>query len=232
MRLRAALVGAVSLALLGSAACTGDEAADDGRPADEILTEAADSLEATSGVHLDLSTDDLPEGVNGLTAAAGVVTDAPAFEGDLEVRLSGSVLTVPVVAVDDTVWAELPFGGGWQDIDPREYGAPDPAQLIGADNGVVALLRATDDAERGEQSRGGEDNSEVLTAYEGTIPGEVMARVIPSSADDIFDVTYLVTEDGEVRRAELTGVFYADSDAMTYTLTLTDHGVEQTITAP
>lgn len=230
--LRGPVAWAVGLVLATAVGCSGADGGDDAPPAATVLAEAADTLEATSGVHLELSTEQLPEGVNGITGATGAVTDAPAFEGDLEVRLSGAALTVPVVAVDDTVWAELPFGAGWQDIDPADYGAPDPSRLIGADAGLVALLRATDDAQHGERSRGGEDNSEVLDSVTGTIPGEVVQRVIPSSATSEFDVTYLVTEEGELRSAELTGVFYEGSDAMTYVVTVSDYGLEQTITAP
>lgn len=229
-----AIVLAVAALALGAAGCSGDGGSDDDRPADEVLSAAADTLRESSGVNLELSSTDLPSGVNGITAATGIVTDDPAFEGDLEIRLSSALFTVPVVAVDDEVWAQIPLdpSGGWSSIDPGEYGAPDPSRLIGADNGVVALLEATESAERGEQSRGGEDNSEVLTTYTGTIAGEVMERVIPSSADDTFDVTYLISEDDEVRSAVLTGVFYADSEEMTYTLDISDYGVDRTITTP
>ena len=34
---------------------------------------------------------------------------------------------MPVVAVDGKVYAQLPLTTGYQDIDPAEYGAPDPA---------------------------------------------------------------------------------------------------------
>ena len=232
MRTTSFLIAVATTALLATG-CSGDEPADD-RPADEVLSSAAQTLRDSSGVTLGLSSADLPSGVNGITGATGVVTDAPAFEGDLEIRLSGATFTVPVIAVDDEVWAQIPLdpSGGWSSIDPGEYGAPDPSRLIGADNGVVALLESTDSPERGDQARGGKDNSEVLTTYTGTIPGDVMERVIPSSADDTFDVTYLITEDGEVRQAVLRGVFYADSAEMTYTLDISDYGLDRTITQP
>ncbi len=61
--------------------------------------------------------------------------------------------------------------------------------------------------------RGGEDNDEILTTYTGTVPGEAMESVIPSSAGDSFDVEWQITDDGELRKATLTGVFYPQTDA-------------------
>lgn len=224
----------LTVAVFGLGACTegSDEGVHSQEPAD-VLAGAAETLARTSGVELSLTTDDaLPDGVNGITAATGAVTDAPAFDGTLEVRLRGIDFEVPMIAVDDVVWAQIPMTSGWSDIDPAAYGAPDPAQLIGADNGVVALLDATVDAEKSETVRGGEDNSEVLTTYTGTVAGDVMKRVIPSSSDDTFDVVHRVTADGQLRQTELTGVFYADSDEMTYTLKVTEYGLDRTITTP
>ncbi|GGD19409.1 LppX_LprAFG lipoprotein [Nocardioides daphniae] len=229
--MRSRLVAAVAVIALAATACSDGEKADG--DADEVLAAAADTLESSSGVMLSLSTDDLPDGVNGIVEAEGAVTDAPAFEGTLTVRVAGTDFDVPVVSVDDTVWATVPLTTTWQDIDPGDYGAPDPSRLIGADNGVVALLRGTEEAEAGESERGGQDNREILTTYTGTIPGEVVKRVIPSSsAAHDFDVTYLVTEDEELRRAEVTGVFYEGSEEMTYVLGVTDYGLEKTIRKP
>jgi lipoprotein LprG len=59
-----------------------------------------------------------------------------------------------------------------------------------------------------------------------------MKQVIPSASGDSFDVVYQVTDDGELRRADLTGVFYPDSAPMTYTVDFTDYGSTPTITAP
>ena len=44
--------------------------------------------------------------------------------------------------------------------------------------------------------------------------------------------TYTITDDDELREATLTGVFYPDSDEMTYTVTFDDYGTEKDITAP
>lgn len=223
----------LTVAVLGLTSCSGksDEGVHSEDPS-SVLEGAAKELTETSGAQLTLSTETLPDGVNGIVWAKGDITDAPAFAGTLKVRMSLGEPDVDVIAVDDVVWAQLPLTSGWSDIDPGAYGAPDPARLLGADAGLVALLQATEDPVREETVRGGPDNSEVLTTYAGTVPGDVMKRVIPSSADDTFDVVHQVTADGQLRQTDLTGVFYAGSDEMTYTLTVTQYGLDRTITKP
>ena len=230
------LAGLAAVALLSVtalSACSGNEGeAAEGKTPEEVLAEAADTLTATSGVQLDLTTDDLPEGVTGIVKASGVATNAPAFDGTITVTIAGSAVEVPVVSVDDKVYAQIPFTPGWNTVDPGDYGAPDPAALIDGETGFPGLLGTTEDVEKGSSVRGGADNTEILTTYSGTVPGADMKEVIPSSAGDSFDVSWQVTDDGELRRADLTGVFYPDSDEMTYTVTFADYGTEKDITAP
>lgn len=212
--------------------CSGDDAsAGGGSSPEEVLATAKATLDETSGVHLTLTTDDLPDGVTGIKSADGLGTHDPAFDGEITVVLSGQDFDVPVIAVDGTVYVQLPLAPGWQDIDPGDYGAPDPAQLLSPDRGFSALLPATTDLAAGESVRGGEDNKEILTEYTGTVPDSAVQHVIPTASGD-FDAAYTVSEDGELRQAVLTGVFYEDAPAMTYTVGFDDYGTETEITAP
>ena len=211
-------------------ACSGSDGGSGGSPED-VLAAAQQNLDETSGVHLTLHTDDLPDGVTGVEDAEGVGTHAPAFEGTITITLSGQAFQVPVVAVDDKVYVQLPLTPGWQDIDPAEYGAPDPAHLFDPDSGFSSLLGETTDLEEGDTVRGGEDNKEVLTEYTGKVAGDVVQNFIPTASGD-FDATYTVTDDDELREAELTGVFYEDSPSMTYTVTFDEYGTEKDISAP
>lgn len=222
------------VAVLALSACSGDggggtEEAE--RSATEVLTAAKTTFDETSGVLITLSTDDLSEGVDGLLAAEGYGTQDPAaFDGEIVVRFAGIEPTVPVVAVDGTVYAQVPLTTGWSEVDPAEYGAPDPAGLLDPDTGFSALLVETDGVEQGDQVRGGDDNRDILTTYSGTVPGESVAGIIPSAEGD-FEAAYTVSDSDELRSMVLTGDFYG-AGSMTYTITFDDYGSTPTITAP
>lgn len=227
-RLTPALLPAV-LVIATLAACGGHSSAS-ADPAAAMKT-AEQQLASTPGVVLALSTGDLPDGVQGVKAASGTVTDAPAFDGKLDVVISAGSFSVPVKAVDNKVYAEVPLTFGWSEVKPSDYGAPDPAQLISADNGIPAILSATTGLKKNGQVRGGPDHKEVLTSYTGTVPGDAVAHLIPG-ASGTFEATYDVTSGGELRQASLTGVFYSGKPPMTYDLMLTDYGTSKDITAP
>ncbi len=230
----AALAAAGLLSLGTLSACSDDDSSDggDAPTAEEVLAEAKTTLDETSGVQVTLSTNDLPEGVEGLLSADGVgVPDPAAFDGVIRVRFAGFEPEVPVIAVDGVVHAQVPLTTGWSQIDPAEYGAPDPAALMAAEGGFSSLLTSTDGLEQGEQVRGGTDNRDVLTTYTGTVPEEVAATIIPSAEGD-FAASYAVSDDGEVRSMELTGNFYGDAGSMTYTVDFDGYGTAPDITAP
>jgi lipoprotein LprG len=246
MRLHHRLAAGIAvgvLGLVGLTACSDDDggvsgnktadADDDGEVSgQEALALAKKTFDETSGVSLTLETDDLPDGVDGLVSAEGVATHAPAFEGTATVSLSGSPFNIdPLVAVDGKVYAAIPGIPITQEIDPEEYGAPDPAALMDADNGFSSILTATDGVKQGDSVRGGDDNTEILTEYTGTVPGDVVENIIPSAEGD-FDVTYTVAENGELREAKLTGVFYPDADEMSYTVGIDDYGTKKDISKP
>ncbi|MGB0100175.1 MAG: LppX_LprAFG lipoprotein [Nocardioides sp.] len=223
-------LAAAGLCVLLLSSCGGDSDGD-GAPPEEVLEQAQQNLDDTSGLQISLSTDDPLEGNAVLESAQGVATHAPAFEGSITVKIVGQSAEVPIVAVDDQVYAEIPFTQGYQVVNPGDYGAPDPAQLMAPGTGFSSLLTATTDVEEGESVRGGADNDEVLTEYTGTLDGDAVRGVMPSAQGE-FDVSYTITEDNELRSADLTGVFFDDSDPMTYTLTFEDYGIEPDISAP
>ncbi len=226
----AALLVAVTLAGCGGNDSGGSDTKSDASP-EQVLATAKKTFDDTSGVSIALVTHDLPDGVTGIEKATGTGTHAPAFEGKIVVDLSGQAFEVPVVAVGAKVYAQLPLTTGFQDIDPTEYGAPDPAQLMAPDRGFSALLGSTSGLKKGKSVRGGADNKEILTEYTGTVGAQVMKGIIPTASGD-FDVAYTITDDGELREADLTGVFYEKSSSMTYSVTFDDYGTTKDITAP
>ena len=231
-RRTAALVAAL-LTTVTLSACSNASSSTgaDSKSPQEVLASAKKALDATSGVDISLSTDNLPSNVTGVQKAEGVGTHDPAFDGSITVVLSGQSFQVPVVSTGGKVYVQLPLTPGWQDIDPGDYGAPDPAQLMSPDKGFSSLLTATTGVEKGDSVRGGSNNSEVLTEYTGSVPGDVVKNVIPTASGD-FDATYTVTDSGQLREADLTGVFYKNSDPMTYQVTFDGYGTQKDITAP
>ncbi len=227
------LLAACAALVAGALAGCGDDqkSVSDERSLDEVMELAKTTLDETSGVSLSLRTTDLPPGVTGVKEATGVGVHPPAFDGSLTVVLSGIDVNVPVIAVDDKVYAQIPLTPGWSDVDPAEYGAPDPSTLMSEDAGFSALLPATEDLEEGDTVRGGEDNREVLTEFSGTVPDDTVRNILPGAEGD-FDATYTISADGELREAVLTGVFYPDTESMTYTIGFEDYGTEKKIAAP
>lgn len=221
----AALVGCTTLLL---AACTGQTEAD--LSPEEVLTAAKQNLDETSGVHVVLSTEKLPDGVSGIVSADGIGTHPKAFEGTIKAGDGGVTADVAVVAVDDVVYAQLPFRQDFVEIDPADYGAPDPAALMDTEDGLSSLLTAVEGVEEGDPVRDGEL---VLTEYTGTVPGEAVARIIPSaSANSEFDATFTVTEDNLLNEAVLTGPFYPNAPQVSYTIEFDEYGTSKEITAP
>lgn len=227
-------VTALALALTASA-CVGQKEdkepiSKDKSPA-EVMEMAKKELDDTSGLEISIEAEDLPNSVQALEKAEGTGVHPAAFEGEITVSVAGLPIDADVVAVDDKVYAKLP-GADWATIDPADYGAPDPAILMATDNGLSDLLVETKGLKQGKEERGGDDNKDVFVTYTGTLTGDQVSRLIPTADGDSFDVRYLIDSDGRLREAEITGVFYEDTDEMTYVIDLDDYGTEKDIKAP
>ena len=225
----------LGLALGGLTGCTDDDKGGKGDGPDPraALEAAKKVLDETSGVTIELSTKDLPNGVTGITSAQGTGVHPSAFEGTFKLSVSGLPADADVIAVDGKTYAKnsllLP---DWTPIDPADYGAPDPAKLMDPDGGFSGLLAAAEDVEAGDSVRGGKDNKEILTEYTGTISSDAVAALIPAAEGD-FSFTYTISDDDELREAVIKGAFYGkDEGDVTYTLALDDYGTEKEITAP
>jgi lipoprotein LprG len=228
-RTRAALVLAALAAPLALSSCSGADGAPERTP-EETLAAAKTVLDDTTGVHITLATDKLPKGVNGLLSAEGIGTHDPAFEGAIKVASAGITADAEVVAVDGVVFAKLPFTTKFVEVDPADYGAPDPADLMSSEGGLSTLLTSAESVEEGEQVR---DGGVVLSKFTGTVPGDVVAAIIPSASPDAdFEASFTVDDSDQLDQVVLTGPFYPDADAVTYTVDFDQYGVEKDIAAP
>lgn len=226
---RRALTACAVLAAVALSGCTGG-GEDAGQTPEETLAAAKTTLDETSGVRIELETEKLPPAVDGILSAVGVGTHAPAFEGDLRVSAGGIAVDVPVVAAQGKVSAKLPFTTEFVEVDPADYSAPDPAALMDTESGLSSLLTAAEGVEEGEQVRSGKD---VLSSFTGTVPGDVVAGIIPSAgADSDFDVTFTVDDEDRLREAVLTGPFYPDAGEVTYTIVFDEYDTSADIALP
>ncbi len=226
MRKPAVLIGVLLLVVGLVSGCGGTEKST--KSAAQRLASAQKFLEKTDGVQIVLGTPQLPQGVQGIIKATGVGTKQPAFKGEITVVQNGLSIKVPVRAVDGKV--HIQFGGGWQAIDPADFGAPDPADLFKTDGGLASLLSDVQDAEAGKDTR---DGKRVLSTITGKIPGSRVAGVIPSaSADTGFDATFTLDDTDHLTEVVLKGPFYPKADDVMYTISFSDYGSSTIVTAP
>ncbi|MGH3448473.1 MAG: LppX_LprAFG lipoprotein, partial [Nocardioidaceae bacterium] len=141
---------------------------------------------------------------------------------------AGVTVKAPIISVDNKVYAKLPFSG-WSELDPSDYGAPDPAALIAPKTGISSLFTKTQDPSADGSERQGK---EVLTKIHGTLSGDAVHELFPSAATDEFDVTYTLTDDNTMSSVTITGPFYGDHGDITYTIDLDLSADPVTIKAP
>jgi lipoprotein LprG len=235
-------LGLLMVTVLGmTTACGGSDGAKVKEPtASEQLATAKIKLDAATSVHLTLRSSGIPASVNGVLGADGSGTNAPAFKGTLDARLGGFEAKVEVVAVDKVLYLKLPFTTEFAPADPKEYNAPDPAQLFAREGGISSLLTATANPVEGKKIRVGRD---VLQTITGTLPGASVSKLLSvGDATKTYKVTYgITTPGGELRTVTMTGPFYkgATSTAATptaatstYVLTLDKYGAPVAISKP
>ena len=222
----------LSSLLTTALALTGCGGGKDRSPQDptKVLAAAKKNLDATTGVRIGLSTVQLPRGVNGLLKATGIGTHDPAFDGTIKVSSGGITADAAVVATDGEVYAKLPFTTKFAVIDPADYGAPDPADLLADQGGLSSLLTEGTKVREGKQVRSGRT---VLTSYSATVPGSAVASVIPSARSSArFPSTFTVDDQQRLARAVLTGPFYPKAADVTYTITFDHYGTKRDIKKP
>ena len=224
-------VAVLALGLLlgtGLAGCSGggpEESAGD------LLARAKQTLDEAESVHFVLDSEGAPESGTELVGGEGDVARPASFEGTLQVLAMGSTLDLEVVSVDGTVYAQLPFASGFSVVDPAQFGFGDPGALLDPDTGISQLLAEAQSAELGEERR---VDGEVVREVTAELPGDLVEQVLASAdpAEAVQARFSVATESGELRRAELTGPFFAAGEDATYTLELSDFGADVDITAP
>ncbi|NNG38770.1 LppX_LprAFG lipoprotein [Flexivirga sp. ID2601S] len=225
---------AASLALTG---CSGggkkksDAAASAAANPAAMLATAKKTLDETAGVHFKLTSQKVPDKATGLLSGEGDGSHAPAFKGSIKVQVPvAGAVDVPVVAVNGKVWAKTPLTPKMAQVDPKQFGAPDPAKIFATEGGFSSLLTATQKPKFGDKTRSGKDVVQTVT---GTLPGTIVKKNLTIGVEaETYDTTYLITDSGELRSATLTGQFYSQSTDTSYTVELTKYGEQVTVSPP
>jgi lipoprotein LprG len=221
MRTRSAVVALAVVTVLALTGCSGDGDDAEGRrelPPAQALDAARDRLVSSPAVNFTLASEGLPSTAVGVSAAKGTgLFTPPSFKGTLNATIGGVTGAVDVIAVEQDVYMKF-FTPGYVEIDPKDYGAPNPARLFDTQTGVTSLVDKTSGLARGAEQR---DGSDVLGTFTGTVPGSAVADLfVIGDRSGTFEITYGVTDtDQELRKVVLVGPFYAGSTA-TYTLHL------------
>lgn len=225
---------AAALALVGLAAVGACSGGGDARPTEpsaaERLAAAKTRLDAASSVHLVISSPDFPGSAQGISAGDGTATRQPAFQGTMTVRSRGLSGKVDVVSVGGRLHLRLPFTRHFAQVDPADYGVPDPAQLLGSERGISSLLTKTTNPALGDKKR---DGTAVTQTVTGTLPGDAVVDVLAAGErGGSFAATYTLAEDDTVRSVRLKGPFFPGAGQTTYDVALGDYGKQVTISAP
>ncbi len=197
--------------------------------ATQVLATTKTTVDKATSLHLTLAGTDLPGSFTGVVSADGVGTHAPAFKGTFQVKVGTTAASADVVTVGGTTYLKLPFTSTYSPVKPETLGAPDPAKLFTPATGITSLLTSTTDAAKGAHTRKG---SEVLTTYTGHLPGAAIADLLViGDRSAVFDVSYGITDSGQLRTVALKGPFYSGTTS-TYDLTLDKYGDPVEIAKP
>ena len=221
-----ALLTAVLLtALAGCSGDSGDESAPD------LLARAKTTLDDASSAHFVLESQGAPESGTVLVGGEGDIARPASFDGTLKVLALGASLDLAVVSVDGTVYAQLPFTSTFSVVDPAAFGFGDPGALLDPETGISQLLASAESAELGEERR---VDGTVVREVTAELPGELVEQLLTNKdpSRPVQARFSIATDSGQLRRAELTGPFFAAGDDATYTVDLSDFGADVEITAP
>ena len=231
MFLRSSSAALLALALLAGPLLTGCGGDSSSESAPDLLAHAKRTLDAADSAHFVLDSEGAPDTGTVLTGGEGDIARPSSFEGTLKVNALGSALDLKVVSVDGTVYAQLPFTTSYSVVDPAQFGFGDPGALLDPDTGISQLLARAESAKLGEEKRVGGDVVREVTAQ---IPGDLVEQILTSQdpSTPVQARFSIATKTGELRRAELTGPFYAADQDATFTLQLSDFGADVHISAP
>ncbi|MEQ7126159.1 LppX_LprAFG lipoprotein [Actinopolymorpha sp. B11F2] len=195
------------------------------------LVEAKRQLDTTRTVHFRVTSAGLPEAGAVLVGGDGVAKRPAAFAGRFRVATGGVALTLQVVSLDGTLYAQIPFTERFAATDPDRLGIADPALMLDPGQGLSSFLT---DAKRVRHVGRARSGREVVTQVSARLPAKVVGRLlVVADPRATFETNFFVAEDtGQLRKATFRGPFYGKKSTTTYTVVLDRYGEPATITKP
>ena len=202
-----------------------------GTSPESLVSQAKATLDATSGLHFQLTSEGAPKKGTVLVGGSGDVARPDGFQGKLQVQTAGLMLSVDVISVGGTVWIRPPLTVKYSTADPHKYGFADPGKLLDPQSGISSLLsRFTSITAAGHDRFRGEKLEEV----DVTLPGSAVADVLTSAdkTQPVHGGLGINPSNHQLRRAVLTGPFLRKDVQTTFTIVLDNYGEHPTISAP
>jgi hypothetical protein len=231
MTARRALLAMVLCGLLAApvtTACSGGSSAE---TAPQLLARAKTTLDKASSAHFLLTSQNAPTAGTALVGGEGNIARPSSFQGTLKVLAAGATVDLKVVSVAGKVYAQLPFTTTYSVVDPHAFGFGDPGALLDPQTGISQLLKAATGAKLGSEKRVG---GEAVREVSAQLPGALVQQILTSQnpATPVAATFAVASSSGQLRRAALTGPFFAATQNATFTLELSKFGADVTITPP
>lgn len=222
-----ALVGGGLFALLTPAACGSSST---GASPQTLLQQSKGVLDSTKGVHFTLQSSNAGTTGTVIKGGQGDLVRPDSVQGSLDVLVKSLPATVKVVAVGNTVEAQLPFSTTYSKIDPAAFGLGNPADLLSRQRGLSGLLTAG----ANPQSAGTERISgELLDKIKTSVPGTAVPLLPDQNPSQPVELVAAIDPSNhQLRQLTLTGPFTSATTSSTYVVTLTNYGEQPQINLP
>lgn len=228
---RALLLAVLAAALVGVGGCSSASSTATAVPPADRLAAAKKVLDNAQFVTLALTSTNVPQGVNGVTAATGVgqiSSTEPRFKGSITGTVQGIAGTVELICIGPTAYMKF-FTPDYVETNLADLNAPNPSVFFNPDTGVSTLLTDARDIKAADPIRSGD---EVLDRFTGTLPGARIQSLFKlGDGTGTYQITFGLTRDDQLRQASMTGPFFSGATS-TYTLRLTGYGTPADITKP
>lgn len=229
------LLAAIPLVLGLISACDDDDGDENSNgasfDAQEVVSNAADTLEATESFHFVLSHENGGTAIIQdmiMTGAEGNVVRPDSLQAELQAETMGQQLNLQMVGIDDRTWLTNPFNPEqWQQM--PDVRAQDILNL----QAVPEVMRQVENPEAvGSESIAGVDSYRARA----TLDSGALEPVVPEAAESGQEVTmeiWIGQEDSLVRQIVITGPLNPDEpEDIVRTLELSEFDEPVTIEPP